>query len=77
MLIKENKLVTPVVYFHESCPKEEVIQAAEAVRSLKARVATHPSEQGITHWVYPYGPKGNPDDGKVLERLIAQMTFKK
>lgn len=65
MFVKSGQMCTPCVYFHPSCAGPRVAQLADAVRGLKGRVATDPSEMGVTHWVYPFPAAGDPDDGEV------------
>ena len=40
------------------------------MRALKGEVAQSEGAPGVTHVVYPYGPKGDPDDGQEYLRTL-------
>ncbi|RMZ55318.1 hypothetical protein APUTEX25_003456 [Auxenochlorella protothecoides] len=68
-LLRAGHLRPPRVYVHPSCASE-TLRLTHAVTRLGGEVAPVETTPGVTHVVYPFGPKGDPDDGQTYLRAL-------
>ncbi|KAK9830209.1 hypothetical protein WJX72_010310 [[Myrmecia] bisecta] len=68
-LAKRGLLHTPKVFIDPSC-KGEAPALQQMVAQLQGDLAVTADTPGITHFVVPFGPGGDPDDGVQYQRVF-------
>jgi SWI/SNF related-matrix-associated actin-dependent regulator of chromatin subfamily C len=67
-LLRSGHLLRPRIFVRPDCPNTSLLR--HTVTKLGAELAHAEDAPGVTHVIYPYGPKGDPDDGQEYLRTL-------
>ncbi|GFH24676.1 uncharacterized protein HaLaN_22519, partial [Haematococcus lacustris] len=70
-LEKARLLAIPLVHVHASNGPAASAKLKELVVKLGGQLAESADDPGVTHVVFPFGPKGDPDDGQQYMRVLS------
>ena len=67
-LLRAGFIRRPRIFVRPDCPQSSALR--QIVTKLNGEIAHAEDAPGVTHVVYPFGPNGDPDDGKAYLRSL-------